>query len=156
MEDADQVLAVRGVDAGLAADGGIDLRQQRGRHLHEIHAAPHDAGGEAGEIADDAAAERDHHVAALQPRRQHAVDHLLQMRQSSWSFRRPAARPEPRRCLPPPRPAVSVSRWRGGDVVVGDDRGARAGQAAAISRAGARQQARADQNVVGALAKRRP
>ena len=48
-------------------------------------------GGKAGEVADDAAAERDDRVAALQPRGQHAVDHLLRVRQSSWSFRRPAA-----------------------------------------------------------------
>ena len=60
MEGADQVLALRRVDAGLAADGGVDLRQQRGRHLHEGHAAAHDAGGEARQIADHAAAERDH------------------------------------------------------------------------------------------------
>ena len=66
------------VDAGLAADRGIDLRQQRGRHLHEIHAAPHDAGGKAGEVADDAAAERDDRIAALEPGGKHAVDHLLQ------------------------------------------------------------------------------
>ena len=36
-----QVLAVARIDAGLAADRGIDLRQQRRRHLHEIEAAPH-------------------------------------------------------------------------------------------------------------------
>lgn len=78
MEDADEVLAVGGVDAGLAADRGIDLRQKRGGHLDEIHAAPDDAGGEAREVSDHAAAERDHRVAALQPRREHAVDDLLQ------------------------------------------------------------------------------
>ena len=65
MEGAEQVLAVRRIDAGLAADRGIDLRQQRGRHLHEIDAAPQDRRREAGEIADDAAAERDHQIVAL-------------------------------------------------------------------------------------------
>ena len=64
-ESADEVLAMPRVDAGLAADAGIDLRQQGGRHLHEAHAAPCDRRGEAGEVADDAAAERHHHVAAL-------------------------------------------------------------------------------------------
>src|SRR6185503_1226104 len=34
VEGADQVLAQRGIDAGLAADRGIDLREQRRRHLH--------------------------------------------------------------------------------------------------------------------------
>ncbi len=57
MESADQILAVGGIDRGLAADRGIDLRQQRGRDLHVIEAAPRHRGGEAGEIADDAAAQ---------------------------------------------------------------------------------------------------
>ena len=68
MEGADQVLAVRGVDRGLAADRGIDLRQQRGRHLHVVDAAAHGRGGKAGQIADHAAAERDHQVAAFDAR----------------------------------------------------------------------------------------
>ncbi len=65
MEGAEQVLALRRVDAGLAADRGIDLRQQRGRHLHEIDAAAHDRRRKAGEIADHAAAQRDHEIVAL-------------------------------------------------------------------------------------------
>ena len=69
MERADQILAVGGIDRGLAADRGIDLRQQRGRHLHVIEPAPHHRGGEAGEVADDAAAERDDEIAALDARR---------------------------------------------------------------------------------------
>ena len=59
VEGADHVLAQRVVDAGLAADRGIDLRQQRGRHLHEGHAAHVAGGGEAGHVADHAAAQRD-------------------------------------------------------------------------------------------------
>ena len=46
--------------AGLAADRGIDLRQQRGRHLHEVDAALIAGGGETGQVADHAAAERQH------------------------------------------------------------------------------------------------
>ena len=68
MEGADEVLAVARIDAGLAADRGIDLGQERRRHLHEAHAAPHDRGGETGEIADDAAAERHDEIAALDAR----------------------------------------------------------------------------------------
>ena len=75
MEGADQVLAVRRIDAGLAADRGIDLRQQRGRHLHEVEAAPHARRGEAGEIADHAAAERDDQIAALDARRDDRLAH---------------------------------------------------------------------------------
>ena len=65
MEGADQVLALRRVDSGLAADGGIDLRQERRRDLHEAHAAPQDACREAGKIADHAAAKRNDAIAAL-------------------------------------------------------------------------------------------
>ena len=34
-ERADEVLALGQVDAGLAADGGVDLAEQRGRRLHD-------------------------------------------------------------------------------------------------------------------------
>ena len=58
VEGADHVLAQRVVDARLAADGGIDLRQQGGGHLHEADAA-HVAGRRiAGQVADHAAAQR--------------------------------------------------------------------------------------------------
>ena len=66
MEDADQVLALRRVDAGLAADRAVDLGEQRRRDLHEAHAAAQDARGEAREVADHAAAEGDDNVAALE------------------------------------------------------------------------------------------
>ena len=65
MEGADQVLALRGVDAGLAADRGVDLGEQRGRQLHHAHAAPQDAGGKAGQVADHAAAQRNDAIAPL-------------------------------------------------------------------------------------------
>ena len=42
VEHADEVLAVARIDAGLAADRGIDLRQKACGQLHEIHAAPRD------------------------------------------------------------------------------------------------------------------
>ena len=73
MEGADQILAMRRIDSGLAADGGVDLRQQGRRNLHEARAAPHACGDEAGEIADDAAAKRDDEIASLDFRRQHLV-----------------------------------------------------------------------------------
>ena len=43
IERADHVLAERMVDPGLAADRGIHLGEQRGRHLDERHAAQVDA-----------------------------------------------------------------------------------------------------------------
>ena len=86
---AEQILAVRRIDPGLAADRGIDLRQQRGRHLHEIDAAAQDRGGKAGEIADHAAAERDDQIVALDLRRDQRFADLLEARDSSWSPRLP-------------------------------------------------------------------
>ena len=44
VERADQVLAMARIDRGLAADRGVDLRQQRGRHLHHVEPAAQDRG----------------------------------------------------------------------------------------------------------------
>ena len=56
VEGADHVFAERVVDPGLAADRGVDLRQQCGRHLHKRHTA-HVAGrGKASHVAHHAAA----------------------------------------------------------------------------------------------------
>ena len=53
------------VDAGLAAHRRIHLRQQRGRNLDEGHAAQIGRGRVAGDVADDAAAQRDQRCAAF-------------------------------------------------------------------------------------------
>src|SRR5262249_60029720 len=68
MERADEVLALAGIDCGLAADRGVDLCKQRGGDLHIVEAAADNRGGKASEIADDAAAERYHDVGALDAR----------------------------------------------------------------------------------------
>jgi hypothetical protein len=65
MKRAEKIFSARRIDPGLAADRRVDLRQQRGRHLHEIDAAAQDRRRKAGEIADHAAAERDHQIVAL-------------------------------------------------------------------------------------------
>eukprot|EP01022_Parablepharisma_sp_SALTPOND_P033114 TRINITY_DN881_c1_g1_i23.p1 TRINITY_DN881_c1_g1~~TRINITY_DN881_c1_g1_i23.p1 ORF type:complete len:1292 (+),score=465.19 TRINITY_DN881_c1_g1_i23:16524-20399(+) len=57
VEGADHVLAQRVVDAGLAADRRIHLRQQGGGHLHEGHAAHIGGCGKAGQVADHATAQ---------------------------------------------------------------------------------------------------
>ena len=73
MEGADQILAMGGIDAGLAADGRIDLGQKRGRDLDEIDAAAEDRCGKAREIADHAAAEGDDAVAPFDAGSQQVV-----------------------------------------------------------------------------------
>jgi hypothetical protein len=72
VERADQVLAERMVDADLAADGAVDLRQQRRRHVHERDAAQERGGGEAGGVADDAAADGDDRAPRSAPARMSA------------------------------------------------------------------------------------
>ena len=56
-ERPDHVLRFRQIDADLAADGAVDLGQQRRRDLQEAEAAGEGGGDEAGQIADDAAAD---------------------------------------------------------------------------------------------------
>ena len=48
VERADQVLAERVIHADLAADGAVDLRQQRRRHVHDVDAAQVRRGGKTG------------------------------------------------------------------------------------------------------------
>ncbi len=73
MERADHVLAEPVVDTGLAADRRVDLRQQRRRQLHEAHAALVGRGREAGDVADDAAAQRDDGHAAIEACLEHRI-----------------------------------------------------------------------------------
>ena len=120
MEGADQVLALRRVDAGLAADGGVDLRQQRGRHLHEADAATHDARRKAGEIADHAAAERDDEIAALEA---HLEQALAQPGQAGEALRRLAGGQNLRAGVPADGLQACFERRQvaGSDIGVRDD-----------------------------------
>src|SRR5205085_3028520 len=77
VERADEVLARARVDAGLAADRRVYLREQRRRHLHESYPAQVDRGGEAREVSDDSAAERDDGVAPLQTRLRQKFERAL-------------------------------------------------------------------------------
>ena len=69
------------IDAGLAADGGIHLRQQRGGHLHEGDAALVAGGGKAGHVADHAAAERDDAGVAREAVGDQHVEHARDVRE---------------------------------------------------------------------------
>ena len=57
VEGADEVLAGEEVDAGLAAEGGIDLGEHGGGQANVADSAHVDGGEEARDVADDAAAE---------------------------------------------------------------------------------------------------
>ena len=115
VEGAGQVLAGLQVHAGLAADAAVHLRQQRGGHLHEGHAAHRDRRGEAGEVAHHAAAERDHRRAPVEPGGQHGAPALRTASRSPWRPRPAAprsrpARPAPRRPARRAAPAGAAGR----------------------------------------------
>ena len=67
VEGADEVLAGEEVDAGLAAEGGIDLGEERGGQANVADAAHVDGGEEARDVADDAAAEGEEDGVAVGP-----------------------------------------------------------------------------------------
>ena len=152
MEGPDEVLAVTRVDAGLAADGRIHLREQRRRDLHEAHAPAHDGRREAGKVADDAPAQGDDEIAALDAGRQHGV---ADMRQALVAFRRLARRHHD-------HGAADAALREARDQPVGIERGDRlvrhddaaAGAQGRDQRAGLGEKAASDQDVVGALAER--
>ena len=74
VKGADQVLAGGMVHACLAADRGVDLREQRGRQLDEIDTALVAGGGEPGHVADHAPAERGDARIAVEARLDHGVE----------------------------------------------------------------------------------
>ena len=71
VEGTQQVFPLGHIHAGLAADGGIHLRDDRRGNLHEGKSAVKDGGHEAREIAHHAAAERHDHRLAVMSRADH-------------------------------------------------------------------------------------
>ena len=65
VEAADEVFACGEVDAGFAADGGVDLGEERGRNLDVVDAAHVDSGEEPSKVANNAAAESDEEGGAV-------------------------------------------------------------------------------------------
>ena len=106
----------RGVDAGLAADAAVDLGEQRGRDLHEGQAAQRGGGGEAGEVADHAAAERDHRGAPLDAGVERAGRRARCSSRRSWRPRPAARRSCGGRCRFRSSPASRAGRCRAATV----------------------------------------
>ena len=153
MKRAEQVLALRRIDAGLAADGGIHLRQQRGRHLHEIDAAAQDRRRETGEIADHAAAERDDEIVALDLRCDQRLADLFQTR---IAFRPLAFLDDDARGRDAGRRqrAFGLLQPVFRDGAIGDDGGPHAGPQGGDARTQRGQHVAADDDVIGAVAER--
>ena len=78
VERADQVFRRVEVDAGLAAEGGIDLRRHRSGYLDDRETAQIGRRGEAGEVADDAAAEREDRACTVERGGREPVVNLLE------------------------------------------------------------------------------
>jgi hypothetical protein len=152
IEGADHVLAERVVDRGLAAHRGVDLRQQRGRHLDEGHAALVAGRGEAAHVAHHAAAERDQGGRALAALGEQHVEDAVErlpvlVRLAVGQHHRCGAHARP---FQPGAQALEVERPH---HRVGDDRDAlrlEVGQ----DQVGTAEQAAADVNGIGALAER--
>ncbi len=67
IKSADEIFAGLQIDADLAADGAVHQREQRCRRLNEGNSAQISRRDEAGQIADDPAAERDDEGFSFQP-----------------------------------------------------------------------------------------
>ena len=152
---ADQILAVRRVDPGLAADRGVDLGQQRGRDLHDVEPAPGDRRGEAGEVADHATTERHDEIAALDSGSQDGIAHGLEHAPALGRFARGKhqARGADLRRRKRRLGAIDVVPC---NRLVGDDDRRHAGTQSRDARACGCQQAAPDRDVVGALAELDP
>ena len=73
LERADEILALGQIDAGLAADGGVDHRQQACGAKDEVDAAQIGRGDKPGHIAGHPSAQADDRSVAAHPGRQQAI-----------------------------------------------------------------------------------
>src|SRR5439155_25765564 len=86
VETADEVLAFYQVDAGFAADGRVDLREQGGGHLHDRDAAHENRGQETTHVVHDAAAERNDEAGAVGAAAKHFLGRAFHVRQALAFF----------------------------------------------------------------------
>ena len=151
MKGADEIFAMSGIDPGLAADRGIDLRQQAGGDLDKARAAPQACGDESGEIADDAAAQRQHDIAPFDLGGERLITHPAEGREGFRGLARldddaGGTNPAFLEALLQRREIVAR------DIGVGDNGASGAGGDPGDMTPGQFEQAGADDNVVGALA----
>ena len=141
-ERADQVLALRQVDSGLAADGRVHLGQQRGGHRDVADAAVVDGGHEARQVGDHSPADGHDHIGPGEARLRHRPAEPLDLAQRLGLLA--VGNGEHR--------LVEAAVDGPADIRLGDHRGpARAGR---HHRAEPRPDSPADMDVVGAVAQR--
>ena len=152
VKGADHVLAKRMIDAGLAPNRRIDLRQQGGWHLHKIDATLIDRRRKTRHVADHAAADRHQQRPAIEARLEQRIEDQVERveglvglagRHDHFDERRRMRREQ----LPDRGPMQRR------DVGVGHDRHLPPG-GQSLQRLAVGQQAAADQDRIGALAER--
>ena len=147
MEQPHQVLSLAGVDPGLAADRTVHLREKGRRDLDVVEPAEQDPGGEPGDVADHAAAERHQAGRALHGPVEERVGEVPQMVEALGLL----SRRQDHVVAPDPLPGEAVLEFReikGRDVGVGDHDDAGPRQHGPEVAAGVRQEALADPDVV--------
>jgi len=82
VKGAEHVLALDMVDGGLAADRGVHLRKERGRHLQQGHAALVNRGGNPARSPITPPPSATTSVSRPQRRCQQRVEHALEARQT--------------------------------------------------------------------------
>jgi hypothetical protein len=140
------------VDAGLAADGRVDLRQQRRGNLEERDAPLIDRRCKSRDVTDDAAAQRHHDGSAFGAQLEQAGEDVLQrlpvlVRFTVGNDHRFRVHAAVRKALP---------QWRlpvGGHSVIGDDHCLADGQPGQ-QRSGQPQRTSADMDRIGPLRER--
>lgn len=86
MERADDVLPERMIHTGLTADAGVDLGDDSRWDLNVADAAHEGCRGESGDIADDAAAERDNDARAVESSFEKGFGEFLDAREAFVGF----------------------------------------------------------------------
>ncbi len=131
----------------------FDLRQQRGRHLHKIDPAAQDRGREAREVADHAAAERDHQIVAFDLG---GDQRLADLFETGIGLRALAFLDNDARAGDPGlrQRGLGLLKPVFCHVAVGDDGGPRAGPQRGDAPAQRPQHVAADDDVIGAIAER--
>ena len=149
MKCTHQILALRGVDPGLAPDRAVNLRQQRGRNLHKPHTPAQDCCRKAHQIADNAATKGDHHVAAFHLLFQQPFHALRQMHPAFGAFTR--WQDQRRGCNAGIcKGGLQPLQMQGCDLTVSHNRHTLARQKRRNLRARLFNQARADQHLIAA------
>lgn len=106
VKGADQILAGAGIDAGLAANGTVDLGKQGCWQLDEIHPSQEAGRGKPHKITNDAAAQRHQHGLAVQAQPEQVFHELAVLPKGFGCFPEGTVNPSRRLAI---RPSETIS-----------------------------------------------